>query len=135
MKINIHLTFDGCCREAFEFYESTMGGRIGVMLSYGRSPSADSVPENWQDKIVHGNLSIGDMEIAGIDLLPERYQKPSGFSILLRVNQKTKAEGIFNALGQEATILMPMQKTFWSPCYGTLIDRFGVPWEINVAEK
>ena len=135
MRANIHLSFDGRCQEAFEFYKDLLGASITLMLSYGDSPLSENTPEEWRNKIIHANLTLDNSEISGTDVQPHQYQKPQGFSMLLEVNNQAETERVFEALAEGGSIEFPLQKTFWSEAYGRLTDRYGIPWEINCAES
>jgi PhnB protein len=67
----------------------------------------------------------------GADALPDRYQKPQGFSLTLGLKDEAQAERIFKALAENGTIEMPLQETFWAVRFGVLIDQFGITWSIN----
>ena len=131
MTISIHINFNGQCQKAFEFYSQVLDGEIGSMLKFGDSPAGQQAAKEWQDKIVHANIIIQDIEIAGGDVTPEQYLAPQGFHLLLSVENEEEAQTIFNALSKDGHIVLPLQETFWSSCYGILVDRFGVPWKIN----
>ncbi|MFP6596972.1 MAG: VOC family protein [Candidatus Hydrogenedentota bacterium] len=135
MRVNIHLTFRGQCREALEFYEDLLGGSDASMLTYADSPMAADVPSDWQNKIVHGSLSVEGMTLAGADILPEQYVPPKGFFVLLEVEDPSEAERLFMELSEGGSVEMPVQQTFWSIRFGMLIDRFGIPWEINCVQE
>ena len=92
---------------------------------------ASSLEVRWHDKIVHATLVLDGMELTGVDMIPGSYQRPQGFFVTLSVAEMTRAIEIFEALGQGGTIKLPFGKTFWSPGFGVLVDRFGIPWEIN----
>jgi PhnB protein len=81
--------------------------------------------------IVHATLMLGEMELTGVDLLPESYKRPQGFFMTLGVPGAERAKAIFDALAVGGDIQLPFQTTFWSPGFGVLVDRFGTPWEIN----
>lgn len=131
MSLSFHIDFNGDCREAFEFYAEHLQGTIGTMLKFKDSPASLNVPDEWQHKIVHANISIQRIELAGADVRPEQYQKPKGFNLLLGVNSESAVKSIFNSLSIGGEIIFSPQKTFWSPCYAIVVDRFGVPWKIN----
>lgn len=131
MHISPHLCFDGQCREAMRLYQSILGGTFQTMLTYGETPMASSMDSRWHDRIVHATLILEGIELTGVDLLPDSYQKPQGFFVTLTVPGVVRAGEIFKALGEAGTIKMPFEKTFWSPGFGVLIDRFSIPWEIN----
>lgn len=131
MDMTPHLTFAGQCEEAFQFYERCLGGKIVTMLAYGDSPAAEEVPLEWRDKIVHATLVLDDKVLAGADVLPEQYERPQGFYVLLSVPDPASAERIFEVLSEAGVVRMAIQKTFWSRCFGVVVDRFGIPWEIS----
>ena len=78
MSLSFHINFNGQCKEAFEFYAKHLNGTIGTMLEFKDSPIAADVVQEWQDKIVHANMVIEGIELAGADVKPEQYQKPKG---------------------------------------------------------
>jgi len=131
MRISAHLCFDGQCREAIELYQRTLGGTIQTMLTYGESPMAASTDARAHDRIVHATLVLENTELTGVDMIPGAYQRPQGFFVTLTVAGVARAREIFTALGQGGVIRVPFEKTFWSPGFGVLVDRFGIPWEIN----
>jgi PhnB protein len=101
------------------------------MLTWGDSPMAAQAPAGWEKKILHGRITVGDTDVIGADAFPNQYEKPRGFSILLNLDDPAAGERIFNALAENGTVQMPLQKTFWAERYGVLVDQFGIPWEIN----
>ncbi|PCH60506.1 MAG: hypothetical protein COC19_05875 [SAR86 cluster bacterium] len=133
MKLNPHLTFNGNCKAAFEFYHDLLGGSL-TLISYADSPAAAQVPPDWQHRIVHGTLTLAESEIAGADILPEQYTKPAGFCLLLQPENEDKAKRLFASLSENGNIEMPIQQVFWSACYAKFTDQFGTPWEISCVE-
>ncbi len=131
MKLSPHLSFDGSCQEAFSFYENLFGGEIITMLSYGESPMSSSVDPDWYEKIIHATLVLPDGVLSGADVPPGEYDSPRGFQILYQPATPDDSRRVFNALADGGKVVMPIQETFWSPCYGALVDRFKVPWEIS----
>lgn len=134
-KVSIHLLFSGQCESAFRFYEQSIGGDNLTMLTYGDSPTAEQVPLEWRDKIVHATLAVGDTVLAGADVLPAQYERPQGFYILLEIANPREAARVFRSLGEGGEVRMPLQKTFWSEAFGVLTDQFGVSWEINCGQE
>jgi PhnB protein len=117
--------------EAFEFYNKHLDGVIGPVLRYRDSPVSDTVPDKWQDKIIHGSIIIDSITLAGSDVMPQAYQKPAGFCLLLRLASDNKVKTLFETFKEDGNVVLPPQKTFWSPCYAIVEDRFGVPWKFN----
>lgn len=131
MQLSPHLVFDGQCREAFGFYEEVLNGEVLTMLTYGESPMAAQVAQECHERIVHATLRLGSGLLSGVDALPGTYEKPQGFYVLLQPQGAPESERVFNRLAQRGKVTIPFQSTFWSPAYGSLVDRFGVPWEIS----
>lgn len=130
MSLSFHIDFNGQCEEAFSFYVKHLGGKIGTMLHVKDSP-VPALSEAHGEKIVHANIRIDGVEIAGADVDSSQYEKPKGFYLLLGVDSEEKVKSYFNALQGDGQVILAPQRTFWSPCYAIVIDRFGVPWKIN----
>jgi PhnB protein len=131
MKIRVHLGFNGQCEVAFRAYQRILGGDLVTMLTYGESPMAAQSPVAMHDKVVHATLKLQDQELLGADVAPDDFERPQGFSVVLELPSLAEGERIFSALAEGGAVRVQFQKTFWSPGYGMLVDRFGVPWEIN----
>jgi PhnB protein len=131
MQMTTYLSFRGECEEAFKCYEATLGGRLGPIFRYLGTSLASQVPADWQDKVMHGSLTIGDQILMAGDVAPERYEEPKGFSLSLQMKDTSEAERVFNELAKDGRIVMPLEKTFWAARFGMLVDRFGIPWLIN----
>lgn len=131
MQLNPYLSFNGQCEAAFKFYEQCLGGKIATMMPYAGSPMADQVPADWSNKVMHGEFKLGDRVFMGSDCTPEKYEKPQGNSLMLGIDDPTKAEQVFQALSANGTVQMPIQETFWAQRFGMVIDQFGIPWMVN----
>jgi PhnB protein len=131
MQMYPYLSFKGQCEVAFRFYEQCLGARIDAIFRYAGSPMADQVPPDWQDKVMHGTLTIGDQVLMGGDVAPKGYEEPRGFSLSIQIASPTEAERIFHELAEEGTVRVPLEQTFWAARFGMVVDRFGIPWLIN----
>ena len=131
LKPHVSIMFNGQCEAAFRFYERCLNGTISFMLTWGDSPAAEQAPPDWAGKIYHATLALGDFVMTGGDLPSDRYARPTGFSIVLGVDDPSTAERIFDALAQDGQIGMPLQETFWAGRYGAVVDQFGIAWEVN----
>lgn len=131
MQMTPYLSFNGQCESAFKFYERCLGARPGELFRYAGSPMADQVPPSWQDKIMHGSLTLGDQVVMGGDVAPDRYEEPKGFSLSLQIPATADAERVFHELAADGRVVMPLEKTFWAERFGMVVDRFGIPWLIN----
>ena len=131
MRLNPHLTFNGECQAAFEFYEKFLGGKISLMMSYRDSPMAADAPPGFSGKILHADIALDCQILTGADALPGQYQKPQGFSIMLNSEDAAEADRLFKALAEKGAVQLPLQETFWALRFGMLTDQFGIPWMIN----
>ena len=131
MQMNTYLSFRGECEAAFKFYEECLDGKLGEIFRYAGTPLADQVPADWQNKVMHGSLAIGEHVLMGGDVAPDRYEKPQGFSLSLQMNDATQAERLFHLLAKDGTVMLPLEETFWAARFGMVVDRFGIPWLIN----
>ncbi len=131
MQMTTYLSFRGQCEEAFRCYEATLGGRVGPIFRYLGTSLASQVPADWQDKVMHGSMTIGDQVLMAADVAPEGYEEPKGISLSLQMNDTSEAERVFNELAKGGRIVLPLEKTFWAARFGMLVDRFGIPWLIN----
>ena len=131
MELNAYLNFDGDCAEAMRFYERSLGGRIEAMQTHGDSPVAGEVPPEWRDRVIHARLIVGDTVLMASDSPPEHYEPPRGIYVSISVEEPAEADRIFGALAENGKVTMPIGETFWSPRFGMLVDRFGIPWMVN----
>jgi PhnB protein len=131
MELSTYLFFNGKCREAFQFYEKTLNGKIELMMTYGESPEKDKCTPGTLDQIMHVRLKLGNYSLMASDAPSEHYQKPQGFSVSYAVDSKAEAERIFKALSDNGKIIMPLEKTFWAEAFGMCVDRFGISWMVN----
>jgi len=131
MHLNTYVTFDGRCEAAFKFYEIVLGGKIVMMVTYAETPPNSQVSGEWQGKIMHARLELGERALMASDVPPDRFQPLKGFYVQISIKNPAEAESIFDALAAGGTATMPIQETFWAAKFGTLVDQFGVPWMIN----
>jgi PhnB protein len=135
-----YLTFGGNTRQAYAFYEKTLGAKIETMMSYADMPAmasadagcADGPPPSG-DGIMHACLSLpgGAMLFAGDAPPGMPFDGMKGVMLALQYDTVAQAEAVFNALAKGGTITMPLAPAFWSKTFGMLTDRFGVSWAVN----
>ncbi|PYK16867.1 MAG: VOC family protein [Verrucomicrobia bacterium] len=134
--IQPYLFFNGSCEEAIEFYRKTLGAEVEMMMRFKESPEPPppgTVPSGVENKIMHSSFRIGQTTVMASD--GDSTDKPSfqGFSLSLSVPNEAEADRAFNALADGGQVKMPLTKTFWSPRFGMVEDRFGIGWMISVA--
>ncbi|WP_309387736.1 VOC family protein [Cerasicoccus frondis] len=135
--IQPYLFFNGRCEEALEFYQSAIDASVNMIMRFNESPEpvpADQVPADFGDKIMHCCFKVGECDIMASDGCEEG-AKFDGFSLSITVEDEATAQKYFAALTEGGTITMPLGKTFWSPCFGMVTDKFGVSWMVNVFQE
>jgi PhnB protein len=133
MAIEPYLFFNGCCEEAVEFYKKALGAEVLMLMRYKESPEPPppgKVPAGWDDKVMHSSLRIGNANVMASDGCGEG-AKFQGFSLSLTASDEADARRKFAALAEGGQVQMPLGKTFWSPCFGMVTDRFGIGWMIS----
>ena len=128
-----YLFFEGRCEEAARFYESAVGAKVERLIRFKDSPDPSLCGSNQENKIMHMNLRIGDHTIMASDGQCQGNQLFQGFALSLTVTGEAEADRRFNALAEGGHVLQPLMKTFFSPRFGMVTDRFGVSWMIHAA--
>ena len=131
MKVESYLFFDGRCEEAVEFYKTALGAEVQALVRYKEAP--DGPPPGFAEKIMHASFRIGETRVMAAD---DCQGKPTfgGFSQCIVLSEEAQAQRHFAGLSEGGEVVMPLQKTFYSPCFGMLTDRFGVMWMILTEE-
>lgn len=136
MQIQPYLhAFNGRCEEAINFYQRVLSAEVVMMMRQKDHPEpcGEGMSPEFADKIMHASLRIGDSVLMLSDgdckNLAEQFH---GFSLSLNPPDVATGERLFAALAEGGEIRMPLGKTFWSPGFGIVTDRFGVAWMINV---
>jgi PhnB protein len=130
MKLYTYLNYGGNCRQAFQFYEQHLGGKITMMVTHSQQPNASNVPSEWKDAILHARINLGETELLGADIPPDRFQPIRSAYLTLIVDTTAEAERIYALLSDAGQIFMPMEETFFAFRFAMLRDKFGTSWMI-----
>lgn len=135
--IEPYLFFGGRTEEAIEFYKTVLGAECDMLMRHEESP--DSPPEGmlkegWEKKVMHACFRVGDNVIMASDGCSEEDGGFDGFRLSISPESEEQAKKIFEGLAEGGEICMPLGKTFWSPCFGMVTDKFGLGWMVNVAD-
>lgn len=135
MKVDAYLTFNGRCEEAVRFYERALGAKVETMMRFREAPDQPPpgmLPPGSEEKIMHCSFRIGETTVMASDGMCLDGARFQGFSLAIALAAEADADRLFNALAEGGKVTMPLGKTFWSPRFGMLEDRFGVAWMVNV---
>lgn len=132
--VQSYLFFSGNCAEALEFYKTALGAEIEMVMRFNESPAPlppGMLAPGFEDKVMHASFRLGASQIMASDGC-DSTGKFDGFSLSLALATEAEANRYFAALSEGGKVTMPLGKTFWSPCFGMLEDKFGVGWMFNV---
>lgn len=134
--INIYLTFNGNCEEAFNFYKSVVGGEFNYIGRFGEMPKDENyqVPEEDENKIMHIGLPMGNTVLMGSDTgggWAPNFLQGNNFSVSISPDSKEEADKLFTGLSEGGQVTMQMEDTFWGAYFGMFTDKFGINWMIN----
>jgi PhnB protein len=135
MPITPYLFFNGRAEEAAEFYRGALDAKVLMLMRYADSPEPPPpgmVAPGSENKVMHMSLQIGDATLMGADDCTGAKPIFQGFSLSLSPPDAAQAQRLFSKLADGGKVQMPLGKTFFSPCFGMVEDRFGVGWMINV---
>jgi PhnB protein len=126
MKLDIYVNYKGNCRQAFQFYEQHLGGKITLMSTFSQLPDAGNIPEAQKNNILHARIEIGDTVLMGADI-PNAEPMRSAY-LALGVSSTNEAERLYNLLSEDGEIFMKMEETFFASRFAMLRDKFGTSW-------
>jgi PhnB protein len=131
MYVESYLFFSGRCEEAVEFYKRAIGAKDVELLRFKDAPEKPppgAVPAGFEDKIMHGIFTVGDTKIMVSDGHSAESPGFHGFGLVLNSKSEAETSKLFGALSEGGEVRMPLAKTFFSPCFGMVVDKFGVLW-------
>ena len=137
MQVQPYLFFDGRCEEAIEFYQKALGAKVEMLMRFKENPDNPGPgcgpPPGSGEKVMHACFKVGEASIMASDGMCAGKPAFQGFSLSLNAKDEADAEKLFGVLSQGGQVQMPLAKTFFSPRFGMVVDRFGVSWMVIVA--
>ncbi len=134
MIVQAYLNFDGRCEEALEFYQRALGAKLEMLMRFRESPEPPPpgmVAPGSENKVMHCAFTIGESLVMASDGACRGTPSFKGVTLSIAVNDVAEADRVFKALADGGQVTMPIGTTFWSPRFGMVNDRFGVPWMVN----
>ena len=135
MRIEPYLFFNGRAEEAIEFYKKALGAEVQMLMRFKDSPEPPppgAVAPGSENKVMHSSLKIGDTVVMISDGMADGKVDFKGFSLSISVKKEADVDRVFAALANGGSVQMPLGKTFWSPKFGMLADKYGVGWMVGV---
>lgn len=133
-RIEPYLFLNGRADEAIAFYQDALGAEVAMRMTFGDSPepSPMPLPTGWDRKVMHAALKVGDMHLMLSDADCTDEAEFRGFRLSLTLDGEAAARRAFDKLAEGGSVQMPLAKTFWSPLFGMLEDKFGIGWMIGI---
>ena len=137
-RMNTYVFFTGRCEEALGYYQQHLGAKLERLIRIKENPEPMPecmFPKEFDDKVMHSELTIGNVRIFATDCGDPGTSTYGGFSLALNVQTADDAHRVFAALADGGIVKMPLSKTFWSPLYGQVTDKFGIGWMVMLPEE
>jgi PhnB protein len=134
MRLNTFLNFGGNCEQAFRFYQQHLGGEITMLMRRAEQPDQPVTWPGWEQSIQYAIMNVGETELMGSDVPPDRFQPMRSVYLSLTVDSAAEAERIWALLADGGQIYMPMEETFFASRFGQLRDKFGTSWMIMASK-
>ncbi|MGZ5866271.1 MAG: VOC family protein [Xanthobacteraceae bacterium] len=132
MQVQSYLFFDGRCDEAIEFYKKTLGAEVDMLMRWKDSPDKSMCSPGNENKVMHASLKIGETRVMASDDRNTGNPEFKGFALSVNAKDEADANRLFNSLSNDGKVMMPLGKTFFSPRFGMMTDKFGVNWMVIV---
>ena len=134
MHVQSYLFFDGRCDEALDFYKRAADAKVEMLMRFKENPDQNSCAPGAEEKVMHTQFKIGDTTILASDGRNTGNPKFDGFALAINAKDEVEVDKLFNGLADGGKVTMPLTKTFFSPRFGMLADKFGVNWILLVAK-
>jgi len=134
MAVEVYLNFNGNCREAVAFYEGVFNTDKAEIMTFGETPQNPDypLPEEAKDLVMHTRLIVFGSRIMFSDTFPGMpFSTGNNVTLAVVSDDEEKMRQAFDKLKEGGNVRMELQETFWSKCYGSLTDKFGVEWQFS----
>jgi PhnB protein len=134
MAVQAYINFNGNCREAVEFYAEVFGTEKPQIMLFGDTPPDEGFPltEETKNLVMHTFLEITGSTVMFSDVPPGMpLVVGNNISLIITSKNMDEIKSMFTKLKVDGIVIMDLQETFWSKCYGFVTDKFGVGWQFN----
>ncbi len=131
MSVEVFINFNGNCRKAVEFYAEVFGLCMPTCMTFGEAPGMQATDEE-KDLVLYAELPIMGSNMMFSDCSPKRdFNAGNNISVTISSKDMNEVQTLFNKMKMGGEVEMALQETFWSKCFGTLVDKFGVHWQFS----
>lgn len=132
MKVRPYIYFYGECQDAVDLYSKAFKTNPKGIMRFSDvppNPNMPPLPEEQKNWIIQATIQLGDDLIRLSDSFQKKNREGSPVCVSIE-GSIDEIRHAFSVLEEDGKVLNPLAKTFFSPCYGSLIDKFGVQWEL-----
>lgn len=131
--INPYINFRGRAREAMEFYQKALGGKLDLLAFSADGPPKPAGPE---DGIMHARLEADGAIIMGSDGMAD-YPPTVGdnFAIALGGSDRERLTNVFEQLSEGGKVKQGLKQESWGDTFGWFEDKFGINWMVNISKS
>ena len=133
-----YFVLNGQAKEAVELYAKLFNAKNVTISTFGEMPPNPNhpIPHEAKDLVMNALIELPEGQMMFSDTFPGSPQVTVGDNVSIAYTSKDKQEiqSIFEGLKQGGKVMMDLQETFWSKCYGQVTDRFGVLWQLSQEE-
>lgn len=137
MGVSAYISFNGNCEEAVKFYQEVFEAKEPQIIRYSDIPAHPDypLPEEAKNYIMHTRLFICESEVMFSDNFPgQAYKVGNNISLSIILNDLEKIKKFYENLKEGGEVEIELSKTQWSKCYGSVIDKFGMRWQLSFME-
>ena len=134
-QVQPYLFFEGRCEEALNHYKKAIGAKVTALMRYKESPDPQMVPPGGSEKVMHAEFSVADTVLFASDGRAQGKPSFQGFALSIAVPDEKTADRMFKGLEDGGQVMMPLSKTFFSPYFGMVTDKFGVTWMLIIPQQ
>ncbi|WP_342600317.1 VOC family protein [Psychrobacillus sp. FSL H8-0483] len=138
MAVDVYLNFNGNCREAAEFYAEVFKTEKPQIMTFGEAPQSPdyTLPEEAKDLVMHTRLNLSGSNVMFSDVFPgSPFILGNNISLAIVTKNEDEVRSAFEALKEGGKVVMELQETFWSKCYGSVKDKFGIEWQLSLESE
>lgn len=121
-------------REAAEYYSEVFGTEKPQIMTFGEVPSDPKypLPEEAKNLVMHTRLTLSGSNVMFSDTFPGMpFNVGNNISLAIVSKDMEEVKSLFHRLKEGGKVGMELQETFWSKCYGSVTDKFGIEWQFN----
>ncbi len=137
MALQVYLNFDGNCRQVVRFYQDVFRTEEPQIMTFAEMPPDPEypIPEELADRVMHTSLEIFGDTVMFSDTWPGMpLTVGNNFSLTVMTKDEDEIKRLYERLRVNGRVEMELQETFWSQCFGSVVDQFGISWQLSLEE-